>query len=141
MNIFLDTSTLFKLYHTEVGTEEIDKIITENDVKEIYLSGITKIEFNSVVWRKVRMQEISEEQATGLTISFTDDYKLYNFVEINNTLIKKAQQLVTKYGKEGLRTLDSIQLTSAILVKDNVDINKSADKLLNKLFEKEGLSI
>ncbi len=141
MNIFFDTSTLFKLYHTEVGTEEIDKIFTETDVKEIYLSVITKIEFDSVVWRKIRMQEISEEQATELTKSFAEDYKLYNFVEINNTLIKKAKQLVTKYGKEGLRTLDSIQLASAILVKDNVDINKSADKLLNKLFKKEGLSL
>ncbi len=141
MNIFLDTSTLFKLYHTEVGTEKIDKIFVENDVKEIYLSGITKIEFNSVVWRKVRMQEISEEQAKELTKSFTEDYKLYNFVEVNNTLIKKAQQLVTKYGKIGLRTLDSIQLTSAILVKKNIDINKSSDNLLNKIFELEGLKI
>jgi len=141
MNIFLDTSTLFKLYHTEIGTEEIDKIISENEVKKIYLSVITKIEFNSVVWKKVREKEISEEQATELIKSFEEDYKLYKFIKNDNKLINNAKQLVTKYGKEGLRTLDSIQLASATLVKDNVDINKSADNLLNKIFELEGLKI
>ena len=49
--------------------------------------------------------------------------------------------MITKYGEEGLRTLDSIQLAAAVSLKAKVDLNKSSDKLLTKLFEKEGLVV
>jgi predicted nucleic acid-binding protein len=41
--------------------------------------------------------------------------------------------------KQGLRTLDAIQLASAIEVKEVVDKYFTSDKLLISLFEKENL--
>ena len=44
MKIFLDTSSLLKLYHKEQGRDELLKLIGEK-AEEIYLSEIAKIEF------------------------------------------------------------------------------------------------
>jgi len=54
MRIFLDTSTLFKLYHRESGTVELEVLFTTEKITTIFLSEITKIEFASSIWKKVR---------------------------------------------------------------------------------------
>jgi PIN domain nuclease of toxin-antitoxin system len=54
MKIFLDTSSLFKLYHQETGTQELEKIFELAKITHIFLSEITKLEFSSTVWKKVR---------------------------------------------------------------------------------------
>ena len=40
MKLFLDTSVLVKLYHNEIGTNEIEQFFTNNDITAIYLSEI-----------------------------------------------------------------------------------------------------
>ena len=50
MKIFLDTSSLFKLYHEEEGTEELEKVFSQAKITEIFLSEITKVEFTSTIW-------------------------------------------------------------------------------------------
>jgi uncharacterized protein len=54
MAVFLDTSTLFKLYHKEDGSDMIDELFNNNKIKAIVLSELSKIEFVSTVWKKVR---------------------------------------------------------------------------------------
>ena len=54
MNVFFDTSSLFKLYHRESGTEELMNLFNEIGIEVIYLAEITKVEFSSVVWKKCR---------------------------------------------------------------------------------------
>jgi len=49
MKLFLDTSSLIKLYHNEVGTDVLDKILEYNEIDEIYLSDIAKVEFSSAI--------------------------------------------------------------------------------------------
>lgn len=141
MKIFLDTSSLFKLYHIEEGTVEIMDLIKNNSIEAIFLSEITKIEFDSVVWKKFRKQEIDETKVLKIIQSFEKDFSRFAFIKDNSKLRKLAKGLISKYGKEGLRTLDSIQLSSAILVKDSCDLFITADKLLQKLFDFEGLKI
>jgi len=48
--------------------------------------------------------------------------------------------LTIKYGIEGLRTLDSIQLSTCKVIENQVDIFITSDKLLSFLIEKEGLN-
>ena len=141
MNIFLDTSTLFKLYHTETGTEDIDKIIRKKEVSKIYLSDITKIEFESVAWKKARIKEINEQKAYGIIKIFRKDYYKFIFIKDDNLVKNIAKDMMTKHGIDGLRTLDAIQLATAVSLKAKVDLNKSSDKLLRKLFEKERLVV
>jgi uncharacterized protein len=63
MKIFLDTSSLFKLYHKEAETEDLELVFSMIKITNIFLSEIAKIEFTSTIWKKVRTKEITELEA------------------------------------------------------------------------------
>ena len=42
MKLFLDTSSLVKLYHNEIGTSELEELFTGLTINAIYLSEISK---------------------------------------------------------------------------------------------------
>ena len=139
MKIFLDTSSLFKLYHQETGTEELESVFLKSKVAHIYLSEISKVEFTSTIWKKARTKEISSEQAKITAELFESDFEKYNFISTDSLIIEQPKNLTTKYGLEGLRTLDSIQLSTCKVLEKQVDIFLTSDKLLNTLIEREGL--
>lgn len=139
MKVFLDTSALFKLYHTETGVEEIESIFIQNNVTGLFLSEISKIEFTSTVWKKVRMKDISEEQAASLIDLFKKDFSKFTFVQVDKVIIELSQYFISKYGSAGLRTLDSIQLSTSYILKERVDLFKTSDNLLNNFLVAEGL--
>jgi uncharacterized protein len=140
MIIYLDTSSLIKLYHTEAGTKELDDIFQSNQVTEVFVSSMAKVEFNSALWKKVRTKNLMEEEATSIIESFKTDYTNYNFIEVTNEVILTARELVSHYGLNGLRTLDSVQLASMIKVKPMLDFAITADGLLKAFIESEGIS-
>ena len=140
MKIFLDTSSLFKLYHQEVGTDELENLFSQVKITHVFLSEITKIEFTSTIWKKVRTKEITTTQAKVTLELFENDFEKYNFVATDSLVLEQARNLTTKYGIEGLRTLDSIQLSTCISLAKEVDIFYTADKLLKTLIEQEGLA-
>jgi len=140
IKIFLDTSSLFKLYHHEIGTEELENVLLKFRITHIYLSEITKVEFTSALWKKVRTNEIYAEQAVVTSKLFESDFEKYNFISTDSLILEQARNLTIKYGKEGLRTLDSIQLSTCKVIENQVDIFITADKLLSFLIEKEGLN-
>ncbi len=139
MIIYLDTSSLFKLYHYEQGTEELDELFIKKNIKKIILSEITKVEFNSTVWKKIRMKEIELIQGVKLIKLFNSDYDNYTFIEINDEIINLSLEMLNRYGEFGLRTLDSIQLATADKYKNKIDIGKTSDKILEDLFHKIGI--
>ena len=139
MNIFIDTSTLFKLYHEEEGTKAIDQYLEKHTIERFYISEITKVEFSSAVCKKLRMSEITVEQAEELISLFEQDYKNYEIVEINRTLINESQILIMKYKEQGLRTLDSIRLASAKSIKDDIQIAMTSDNRLIEIMNLEGI--
>ncbi len=139
MKIFLDTSSLFKLYHEEEGTVELENVFSQEKVTGIFLSEIAKVEFTSTIWKKVRTKEITVEQAEVTLELFASDLAKYNFVTTDSLVLERARNLTTKYGIEGLRTLDSIQLSTCIELAKQADVFYTADKLLKAIIEKEGL--
>ena len=139
MKIFLDTSSLFKLYHQEVGTEELEQVFSQVKVTHIYLSEIAKVEFTSTVWKKVRTKEISAKQANITLELFENDFEKYNFVATNSLILEQARNLTTKYGIDGLRTLDSIQLSTCLSLANQIEVFYTADKLLKNLLKSEKL--
>lgn len=139
MKIFLDTSSLIKLYHTELGTDDLDRLLNENSVQDIFLAEIAKIEFNSAVWKKVRTRDLTKEEAVDIIDSFQSDYPNYSFISTDHQLLNAARDLVAKYGLIGLRTLDSIQLASIISIKAELTMAVTADELLRSLIEKESV--
>lgn len=139
MKIFLDTSSLFKLYHRESDTAELESKLSKFAITSIYLSEITKVEFTSTVWKKVRTKEITELEAKTTLDLFEIDFVKYNFSTTDSIIMEQARLLASKYGTQGLRTLDSIQLSTGVSLFHQVDIFLTADKLLNSLFIAEGL--
>lgn len=139
MKIFLDTSSLFKLYHREVDTILIEQIFSKLTVTSVYLSEITKVEFTSSVWKKVRTKEITELDAIKTLQLFERDSAKYTFLATDSIVIEQARILTTKYGLKGLRTLDSIQLSSAISLRAEVGLFVTSDILLKSLLSDEGL--
>ena len=141
MKLYLDTSSLFKLYHSESGTEEMDAIFSDNNITDIFLSEITNVEFISAVFKKVRMKELSMKDAKQMIKLFDNDLKKYTIVPVSSVTLESATFLILRYGQDGLRTLDALQLASAIEVKDMVNKYITSDKLLLSLFKKEYLPI
>ena len=85
------------------------------------------------------MNEITLEQADNLVELFEKDYSSYKVIGVNNALLTKAKSLVLKYKTEGLRTLDAIQLASAITMKHDIAIVMTSDDRLTKIANLEGL--
>lgn len=141
MKVFLDTPSLFKLYHREADSAMVENVFTQNTITDVFLSEICKLEFASTVWKKVRTQEITAVQATAVTEAFEKDFGKYTFVQVDAILIEQARNLLTFYGRQGLRTLDSIQLSTAILIRNRADLFLCADKLLKTFFVAELLPV
>ena len=139
MKIFLDTSSLIKLYHDESGTEYLDSILDEFEISEIYLSELAKVEYSSAIWKKIRTKELSEIEGIELINSFVDDYEKFTFIGLNNMMINNAKELILKYGNEGLRTLDSIQLAAILEIRRKLAFAVTSDKILEKIIELEGI--
>ena len=140
MKVFLDTSSLIKLYHKENGTKELQSLFLESKIIQIFLSEITKVEFASTIWKKIRTKEVSLDNGILILNLFEEDLINYHFIMIDGLLIEQARKLMLSYGIEGLRTLDSIQLSTCVILKNEVDLFLTSDKLLNKLIEREGLN-
>jgi len=136
-NIFLDTSSLLKLYHREEGTGEMVNLVKASN--EVYLSNIAIVEFYSSVWKNIRMGWLSEKDGENLIGYFEDDKDLYRWTPINKPIINLALYFLNKYGKEGLRTLDAIQLSTAVKLKGKTELFYTHDNLLRTCFKKEGL--
>jgi len=108
MTIFLDTSSLFKLYVQESGSDELIRFSDEQPVERVYLSELAIVEFHSTVWRKVRMGEVTADDARLLLSAFDTDCLTYSFVPVTHSLLRLAQQLLSQYGQSGLRSLYAI---------------------------------
>ena len=139
MKAFLDTSSLLKLYHQESDTETLTIALAKVEI--IYLSELAQLEFCSAIWKKVRTQEINAEIANAVIGYFEEDRSNFSWIKLDTQIIKSATLLLKQYGAVGLRTLDAIQLSSALsLKKDHDVVFFTHDKLLKSIFEQEGLS-
>ena len=114
-------------------------MLSESELTGIILSEITTLEFFSAVFKRVRIKDISMEDAKQIIALYENDINKYQFVPLSKTILNTAKGLNTKHGTAGLRTLDAVQLASAMEVKGAVNKYFTSDRLLQLLFEKEGL--
>jgi predicted nucleic acid-binding protein len=134
MNIFLDTNAVVKLYHHEAGTDNLANFLTlhQNDLV-ITISDLTKIELHSTFLKRVRMKQIDLKTVYQVFESFDNDAKMFNVIEVNHEIKKFAITLLNGVAyKRSLRTLDAIQLSSAIVSHQlfPIDYFVTADKKL-----------
>ncbi len=139
-NYFFDTSSLVKLYHKEDNTDLLESIIEQSDCR-IVISELTLVEFSSAFMKKVRTNDISLSNALELLNIFNNDCESFYIINFTPTIIKKARNLVVKYGQiEKLVTLDSLQLASA-LECNFLDMSFISDKKLIEIAQKENLVV
>ena len=87
----------------------------------------------------MRTGEITNVQAEITLTLFEIDFPKYSFIATDSLVLEQARRLTTKYGAAGLRTLDSIQLATCLVLAEEATLFLTADKLLKTLIAAEGL--
>ena len=111
----MDTSALYKKYVEEPGSDTFEKVLMR--AGEIAVSPVTWIEMNAALGRCVRNRSLPSAQADRLRVEIKKDFVYFSRVLWNDNLEEKAAEIVRKHT---LRTLDSIQLASAILSESDL---------------------
>ena len=136
MNIFCDTSALVKKYIIETGSDKFEKILNKAD--NVFVSAITEIETISTFKRLLIENAIDEEDYDLLINEFEIDYQYFSIISFDGLISKNAIKLIDKYQ---LKTLDSIQLGTAIYLKGEIDFFVACNEKLIKAALKEDIKI
>lgn len=139
MSIFLDTSSLIKLYdRREPGAAALQQYLGSRE--SIYLSALTQVEFVSALGRKQRRNELTTAKANDLQRLFEENSSTYGWIDLAPAVLKVAAQLLGKYTALALRSLDAVQLASAIAVRPNLRVFITHDHRLHEAAVLEGFT-
>ena len=122
--MFIDTSSLFKKYIDEPGSEEFAQLTLK--ASEITVSPVTWIEANGIVERRFRNRDLTLERADLLRAELKKDFLYFFVLAWNENLENKAVELIRQHT---LKTMDAIQLASGIL--SDSDIFVTSDRQLH----------
>ncbi|MBL8723880.1 MAG: type II toxin-antitoxin system VapC family toxin [Planctomycetes bacterium] len=112
--IYLDTSWLVKRLVAEPDARAVRAAIDRED--ELVASEIAWVEFHSALARRVQEGSLSGRQRSALLQRFQDDWQEVTRVSLTEPVLSRAARLVVS---QDLRTLDAIQLASAMLVAEH----------------------
>lgn len=139
MILYLDTSSLVKLYVKEQGSEEARGLASGAEV--ITTSWLAYTEARSALARKYRGRGLTEDEYRQALREFEKDWDIYAALEVSPGVLREAGDLAEKHG---LRSLDAIHLASAVSVLRRSEpadlIFSSVDLRLVAAAEVEGLS-
>lgn len=136
MNFFFDSSALVKLYHQEDGTAFLEDLLRKYSTNVVVtLFDLACIEFRSAVQKYVRQKALSLQRARELFRQFENDDNLYNVVEVASSVNELAVTLLETAGSRNmLKTLDSLQLASAIISHQSFPVDYFVSSDSNLLF-------
>ena len=142
---FFDSSALAKLYHPEIGSPEVEKIVRTPDSR-IWISRLTVVELSSVFAIKVRTRFISREDARLLLRQFQEDIVAESFfvAPIREPELATAERLLEQYAFDlRLRALDAIQIAVALGLRSHGLVNHfvTSDKVLCKVAALESFGV
>lgn len=136
MNLFFDTSALIKKYIQEEGSDRVEVLMNEADC--IFVSAITDIEVYSTFKRLLMENAIDASDLKILINEFSIDDQFYTHIGFDDAVSAQAKSVIGRYQ---LKTLDSIQLGTALVLKNEIDYFVVCDEKLIKSGKKEGLKI
>jgi len=118
MIVYLDTSSLVKLYVEEEGSTDVAVVV--KNARVAATSMIAYAEARAAFARRFREGSLTKRAYKTLLLSFEKDWINYLQVKVSQDLIRRAGDLAEKHG---LRGFGAIHLSSAIsLMKSNVPV-------------------
>jgi len=145
---FLDSSAIVKHYHAEVGTAEVDRVLSEPNSRH-FIALLAVVEVQSAFVGKAREGHISLTELDAVRQQFLDDItqRRFQVVRMTDFHYRAAARLMRQYGplpgQPRLRTLDALQLAVALEVQQQtqLDFFVSADDDLCSAAESEKLVV
>jgi len=137
--LFFDTSALVKRYYEEPGTETVDALIEGDET--VVISSLSVVETASAFRRKYNRTTISEPQINRLLSAFFEEsLTQFVIVPLAESVLGTAFTLVLE---DDLRTLDSLQLATALALDSDDDPIRfvTADAELAAAAEANGLAV
>jgi predicted nucleic acid-binding protein len=109
---YLDTSVLVALYLPEPMNSRVQKLCSRSD--GIAISGLSEVEFHSVLARRVRMNELAKGDALKVLSQFKvhADGGFYRMIAIEQRDYMLARDWLATF-RTPLRTLDALHLAVA----------------------------
>lgn len=137
MILYLDTSSLVKLYVQEAHTSLVKKWVEEAEI--VATCRIAYPETMSAISRRFRQGDLSEKEYNLLITEFTNEWERFVAVDFDEL---EAGRMVNLYG---LRGFDAVHLSAAKLLKineNNISLTFSSfDEKLNDAASFEGFTI
>lgn len=136
MILYLDTSSLVKLY-----VEEVHAVTVRAWVEEAELIATCRValpETISAFHRRFRSGDFSKPDFENLNAGFSKDWRKYVVLDFDEL---EAGLLVRKYG---LRGFDAVHLSSAKMMRQDANLSlffSSFDEKLNKAATAEGFQV
>ena len=131
MTLYLDTSSLFKLYVDESGSDDVRQELGEADT--VSTSAVSYAEARAAFARLRREGKLTPAAFRAVKSDFDADWSRLAIVEPSVTLCRAAGELAEGYG---LRGCDSIQLATFLdVARENVRSEtrfSSFDRALNR---------
>jgi len=117
--VYIDTSILVAYYCPEIMSNQVEKILVNTDSPAI--SQLTEVELTSAVSRKIREQNLSQQDGQDILSMFQThvEQKSYVHLPIQPRHYSMARDWISQFSTT-LRTLDALHL--AIAAKNNISI-------------------
>lgn len=139
MILYLDTSSLVKLYVWEKETPATKRLVEATEV--IATSRLAYVEARAAFARKRRERGVGRKDYQNIRQNFDTDWESYFVIDISEALVKMAGQLAEKHA---LRGYDAIHLASAVTLRREGDqpvAFSCYDGRLSLAARREGLKI
>jgi predicted nucleic acid-binding protein len=107
VTLYLDTSSLVKLYVTEAGSDTVRQLV--GDAMVVATSVVAYAETRAALARLRREGGLSAAKLSSVKREFEGDWPAYLTIEVTDSLSRLAGDLAERYG---LRGFDSIHLAS-----------------------------
>jgi uncharacterized protein len=116
VTLYLDTSSLVKLYVAEPGSDRVRDLVADADL--VATSAIAYPEARAALARRRRERALSPAAFAGAKRAFETDWPQYLAIEVTMAVCVRAGDLAEQYR---LRGYDSVHLASFLEVTTRAD--------------------
>jgi uncharacterized protein len=131
MTLYLDTSSLVKLYVIEVGSDRVRKLVDAATV--VVTSSIAYTETRAALARRRRERALRPGVFASAKKTFDSDWTKYVTIEVTSALCRAAGEFAERYR---LRAYDSVHLAAFAEVVREAGVRdtrfSSFDRALNR---------